>query len=303
MPDEPTAQAPESDSPAHALRDNPSPPPARHKRLGLKEVLIPLVLAILAVVLLLLTFVVYPRRANISPPAFSQLIITTDVPINYIEYGVGQASPATAKMNIFVALPRGIPAAAATLEVYLPIGATFANCHPPACAVSRVGHLETSSWTERLAFKPTGSSLGATADFLVNADNFGATSNGLTALASIPEVTYTTTYGTTYQGIEYPPPQLQAGYRLPSASSYDFSSSFPTTYTTKSAAVWEETVLPGDTAQRPAVGTNHAAQTSDEVSTFIAGALVALAGAAILAAVIEAVHTRDWETLRELRSK
>jgi hypothetical protein len=46
---------------------------------------------------------------------------------------------------------------------------------------------------------------------------------------------------------------------------------------------------------------NHAAQKADDAKTFIAGALIGLAGAAILTAAVEALHVRDWDALRALR--
>jgi hypothetical protein len=50
----------------------------------------------------------------------------------------------------------------------------------------------------------------------------------------------------------------------------------------------------GTTAGREAAGIDQAAEASDNFMSFLAGALLALGGAAILAAVLGAVHTRDW---------
>ena len=44
---------------------------------------------------------------------------------------------------------------------------------------------------------------------------------------------------------------------------------------------------------RAAVGINHAEQTTDDNKTFVAGALIGLAGGALLSAVQEALHAND----------
>ncbi len=122
----------------------------------------------------------------------------------------------------------------------------------------------------------------------MKAGHFGETFDGVNAYAAIPDITY--------RGPGKP--YLEAAYHIPSAASYDWSS-VPTEEVGRSVAVWEEPIPPGETAALVAVGINHAAQTDDENKTFIAGALVALAGAAILTAVIEAVHVHDWAALRD----
>jgi hypothetical protein len=59
----------------------------------------------------------------------------------------------------------------------------------------------------------------------------------------------------------------------------------------------------GTTAGREAAGIDQAAEASDNFMSFLARALLALGGAAILAAVLEAVHTCDWDLIRALRPK
>jgi hypothetical protein len=122
----------------------------------------------------------------------------------------------------------------------------------------------------------------------VQAHHFGVTSDGVTAAAAIPEITFTGSKGA----------GLIAAYRIQSASSYDWSS-YPPFTLTNSGAVWHEAVLPGsiynpaDTAGRVASGINHTAQANNDTKTFIAGALLGLAGGALLSAVQEALHASD----------
>lgn len=122
----------------------------------------------------------------------------------------------------------------------------------------------------------------ATADFFVKAHSFGVTSNGVTASAAIPEVLY--------QG----PGKLTllASYNIPSAASYDWSS-FPIAAAKDFTALWQQNLVGGDTPGRVAVGINHAGQARDDDKTFLAGALVGLAGGALIAAAQEVLNARD----------
>jgi hypothetical protein len=52
-------------------------------------------------------------------------------------------------------------------------------------------------------------------------------------------------------------------------------------------------VAAGITSGRIATGVNHLAQAADDHRTFFAGALLGLAGGALLSAVQEALHARD----------
>lgn len=120
----------------------------------------------------------------------------------------------------------------------------------------------------------------------MKAHSFGVTFNGINASASNPEILY--------QGIGKGTgtPLLFVVYHFPSASSYDWSS-YPALWASKSAAAWQEAVNHGDTATRTAVDIDHARRASDNNKTFFAGALLGLAGGAILSAVQEALHARD----------
>ena len=108
------------------------------------------------------------------------------------------------------------------------------------------------------------------------------TSNGVNASAAIPEVLY--------RGLGQP--ILLTLYHLRSASSYDWSAS-PVAAVTSATAQWQQDVVSGDTPGRAAVGVDHSAQTRDDIKIFIAGALLGIAGGAIIAAVQEAMHLSD----------
>ena len=168
-------------------------------------------------------------------------------------------------------LPHG--GAVAGLSVGLPRGTNFV-CSSSTC--------KEDSQSVGLAFKRDGEAIIASAEFFVEARSFGVEYNDVTASAAIPEVVYDGP-GT---------PLLIVSYQIPSASSYDWSS-YPASSVDKSGAVWQQALIHGDTVGRVTVGTNYAAQANDDTRTFIAGALLGLAGGALLSAVQEALHAGD----------
>lgn len=233
--------------------------------------------------LLLTAFMLYPSTTEAPSPPYSRLWLTTTFPISYIIYKVFQVSPGTAEIRVLVQLRPGVtgsPGGAPTAHVSVspPFGIFFRDCPAPACTVFSQSY---SEWTVPLDFR---TSEAATANFFVEAHNFGLSYNGVTASAAIPEVIY--------QGPTKTQVYLLAGYPIPSAPSYDWSS-FPTAATNNSNALWQEALTNGDTAGRTAVGLNHAGQSSVDNKTFFAGALLGLAGGAILSAVQEALHPGD----------
>lgn len=221
-------------------------------------------------------------------PGYSQLVINSKVPVGLVQYAATQISAVTAEITVRVSLAPGTSRpGAATLQVWPPYGTTFVDCRAPACHNALGAGIPGDYWTEQLTFRPAGGSLQATPVVLVvKADHFGAIFNDVTASAVIPEVTY--------YGPPTPAQALLAGYEIPSAASYDWSSFQPQSFT-KGFTVWAEDFSVGDTQSRVVVGINHSAQTRDDFLIFLAGAVIALGGAAILAATQEALHARDKE--------
>jgi len=285
----PTAEKPEPRRPAPHSNDDAAPAPGPGQRWWRKAVLRPIVLGTIGLALLLISFFLYPRTADVSSPAFARLAVSArDIQVAFIDYGVEQVSAGVAEIKISVSLPTGTlgpPAGAppALLAMAPPFGTAFRDCHLPACRVQRTGTISSYFWARRLIFRPApNSGPTATADFFVKARSFGIASNGVSTSVAIPEVLY--------QGLGKP--FLLTLYQLPSASSYDWSAS-PAAVVTSTTAQWQDDVTSGDTPGRAAVGINHAAQTRDDIKIFIAGALLGIAGGAIIAAVQEAMHLRD----------
>ena len=276
----PSSQDKAPENPPPTTSSNPAT--ATSKRAWWKKFLTPIILAVLGLALFLFALILYPSTADIPAPTYAHVSIVTSLPIESIVYEVMQVSQGTAAVQISASLPEPAGPTAtsrtARLTMALPEGISFRNCARPACEMfpSVYAH---SVWTQSLNF---GSGRYASADFLVKAQSFGVTFNGVNASAAIPDFVYQGT-GT---------PVLFAVYHFPSASSYDWSS-YPTVWASKSGAAWQVALIPGDTVGRTAVGIDRARQTSDDNKTFFAGALLGLAGGAILSAVQEALHARD----------
>jgi len=275
-PDGAAGERPESTAPLSRKRE----------RSWWQKMLIPLVLAVAGLAMLLAGWLIYPSGAGNPAPGYSELILQSAVPVNYIGYLVNRVSAGTASMSVSVVLLQttAVPTRAAKLQVWLPIGDTFAHCHGGGCRVLSSGQQETSYWTQWLTFRPSRSGSSATVNFTARAPDFGATFDGVDASAAIPEVRYS--------GATRVLPVLDAGYPIRSASQYDWSSFEPEDATSHSA-VWQEDLTIGDTPSRVAVGINHAGQAHNDILSLIAGTLLGLGGAALLSAVQETLHAGD----------
>lgn len=193
------------------------------------------------------------------------------------------------RITVSLLLPPGVsipPASAKNdITVELPTGADFYNCEecvnvPPVDYIYGV----TSFVMEKLIFTkysiPGFFSGSARVSLELTPSNVAMNFDGINAYAAIPEVTLT---GQARGAL------LLAAFHIPSASSYDWSSS-PPENVESSEVDWNEFLKTGDTAGRTTVGINHARMANDATLNFLAGALIGLAAAAILSAVQEALH-------------
>jgi hypothetical protein len=83
---------------------------------------------------------------------------------------------------------------------------------------------------------------------------------------------------------------LLATYQMPHPGRYDWSSFPPDSIHPRQGISWYEPSAGQTLPSRIAVGIDHAEQSADDRNTFIAGALIGLAGAALIAAIQEALH-------------
>jgi hypothetical protein len=291
MAEIPAAQSSGQDIRGRGRENEPSYPPAARHRWAQKTVLTPIALAIISVALLVIALFLYPGAVALPTPPPPILEVSSRFPVTFINYLVQQKTTKTAK--IFIEVDSRAPQAAterAGVSVGLPLRTRFTNCPLVTCKITP-DHLY-AVWVKPLVFRHSSLGWTASAVYDVQARSFDETFNGVEASAAIPDVRYMGS-GT---------PTLQAGYFIKSASSYDWAAfpSLPIRVVNSYLADWQEPLHPGETAGQAVVGTDHSAQHSDDFKVFLAGALIALAGAAILTAAVEALHARDWAAIADL---
>lgn len=269
----------------------PASRPAKRRR-SWKKILTPIVLALIGGGLVLFAVVLYRSPSEPFTVQFATLEVKSLSEVGKIVYTVTPESPSVTKISVEILLTFGTRGRPADISrqyviVFLPPGVTFQTCPRGSCTFIR--DQNQYEWYLPLNFKtvtsgvtkPTGDAL---VNFFVRAHGFGYSFNTITALAAIPQIFYTgpgaaPTLTTTYDN-------------APTASSYDWSD-FPPEASNSIGAVWDEPVVSGATQGRVAVGINHANQAKENNETFIAGALLGLAGGALVAAVQEALHPKD----------
>jgi len=265
--------------------------PAQHggrlrSRLLRKKVLAPIVLAVIGGLLFLAALALYPSEGELATPSFATLELRSSFSIENIDYVVSQTSSSMAAITVIVDLPGGAPhppASAPALELYLypPSGVSFRTCPIGSCYWNG----EQYYWVDTLNFDSEGidDTWFATAIFSVRAHSLGYAFNDINASAAIPQIIYAGPGSLT----------LQTQYdNATSASSYDWSA-LPTEFVNNTTADWDEPVTSGVGPGRVAVGINHSNEEKDSNKTFFAGALIGLAGGALLSAVQEALHAND----------
>jgi hypothetical protein len=298
MPGIPSAEEPIPENPHLSPEVKPSPSVGRNKRSSRKKLLIPVLLGLLGILLVVTGFIISPPPVPTIPqPAYPKLAITANGLIGQVNYSVRQVHPTEAELRVSMTnagnlLDRAVGLArTATLQVTLPPGIQFLNC-PTGCSNPRNGTVST--WHKALAFKSGLAGLQPNtvmAVFLVSAESFGVSFNGLNAFAALPQVTYQMKAGVPGTGGAPVPPELHATFQIPSADSYDWSG-FPPTFATTLAASWSE-LLPtpnGTTPQIIATGTNQAAEQRRTYLIFLYGLLLGIGGGALVSAIQEALH-------------
>lgn len=135
---------------------------------------------------------------------------------------------------------------------------------------------------------PGGTAGSADVSFNVSDTGFGYQSTGVQAVVALPGVEYGDEYSTGSG------PVLNASYWISSAGGYDWSAFPPTAQNAIPGLdflTWTEKPVERSVPGRIAFGIDHNQQSVDDRNTFVAGALVGLAGAALIAAFQELLHT------------
>lgn len=253
---------------AKALADEERKSPWR------RRILLPLSLGAFIVVPLLLAIRIYPKPlASLDNLGPLKLTITTTATVTQVEYVVSNSH-----MEVFVyAKPTG-PKRASPSEAVIQIAPGWVDPTWPTTLMTGLPATAPAPFAPSPPPLPWDKSPGpfvASANFDMGPDERGLAYNGRNASAEIPEVV-----------IPGPRenPGLHVSYDIPSGSSYDWSPGPPQT-----AAEWSSHLTRADTPGQMFFGTDHGREDSDNLHIFVAGALIALAGAAVLAALQEAL--------------
>lgn len=234
---------------------------------------VPGMLAVIGIAMGFAAYLFFPQRDQLPTPPYVAVNVTSrTVAIGSIRYEVDRLSGSSAEIRITVqALPGATVQGSVSLVTFLPL-----NAEPVDCA-NCSGFDDANIWNPPMPFNATGRAI---ATVRVIANDFGYTVNGLNASVAIPQLNY----------IGSGTPGASVLYDLPGARDYDWSS-FPTAFADDASARWTHQLNAGLAPARTAIGINHANQDKDNRNTFLAGALIGLAGGALLAAIQEGLHT------------
>jgi hypothetical protein len=246
----------------------------------------PLVLFGLGVVFVVISYLAYPRPASLGLPGYSTIDVVSQAPIGIIDFSAHPASAGIVEVTVQIKLSEltVAPAGSRSATVYFapPNAIPFTQCPHQVC--SQEVREQPDAQSQLLNF-PSRSGATATATFRTKANGIVPAANGLTASAALPQAFY----NCPASDPQCPTPTLETRYDIASAVSYDWSS-LPYQHVTGSTITWNEQVQGGATPGRVAVGIDSASQSRDDAWTFVAGALIGLAGGALLAGVQELLH-------------
>lgn len=247
----------------------------------------PIVLFGLGVVFVVISYLAYPRPAGVGIPGYSTIDVVSQAPIGIIDFSAQPSSADTVEVTVQLKLseltvaPRG--PTSATVYFAPPNAIQFTQCPHQVC--SQEVREQPGAQGQLVSFTSRPGAT-ATATFRTKATGVVPAANGLTASAALPQAFYSCPASDP----QCPTPTLETRYDIASAASYDWSS-LPYQHVTGSMITWGEQVLSGATPGRVAVGLDPASQSRDDARTFIAGALIGLAGGALLAGIQELLHS------------
>lgn len=250
-----------------------------------------LALAVIGLVFLAggLSMYLYAAPGDLAAPPFTTIQLKSTFSIGEILYDVSKPASSITKITIFVQLPTGqlhTPAKAPTADLWLevPPGTTFQTCPPDSCRLDP--NEKEYTWLQPLDFKyedTDSKSAEAIATFSVKAHSLGYAADYINAAAAIPRVVFS---GPGADGSTF-----YTQYNVTSGAPYDWST-FQPQLANASEVLWSEP-LTSAAEGTVAVGANQANEAKENYETLFAGALIGLAGGALLAAAQEWLHRND----------
>jgi hypothetical protein len=263
------------------------------KTLGpvLRRFRIPLVLLLVGVATGFWAYALLPKRTTIMNPTPLGLFITKNFSFSNIDVTISPSGAQSTNVAVSVSEPmpgggtaigRGSLTWAIPRQFAVSGSSNNMNCSGGAEGGTEVG----------MTFVAT-SYGGVTPDqeaFTIKDPQISATSNGESAIVELPNVT-----GLNEANVESSasPAQLTVTYYVPNANTYDWSTPPLTPSGAGNYVSFPQQLSATFSAQASEItGTDHQAQTHDELYTFIAGILLGVAGSAGIAALTEGLHIR-----------
>jgi hypothetical protein len=223
------------------------------------------------------SYAIRPDRADVIGPAFSSVLVESEAPIAILDFEVHRDEPDTSTVFISAKVFTGGSGAPPDGSIFFtfPRDAEPAECVEPRPCL----HLKDSYfWTAALKYDDLGS---ATVTIPVRGERYAFDDNGVSAAAALPEVEY--------QG--NPDSQLNVKYAMDDPSAYDWTG-IPPSVLRPGFIVWTEQVDDGRVDPQVVTGLDRTAANRDRSSEFLAGALIGVAGGAVVGALQEALNVR-----------
>jgi hypothetical protein len=269
--------------------------PSTDWKTELKMMAVPLVLLGVATWLGLMAWQIFPgtpRGTSVTSFPHIVLLTSSQSSILDIRYNIYAVSRRTSSMSIQVVLntDNSPPGLVMGIDITPPDGTTFVCTKPPPKPPAKC---TDSDWRIFATFDHNGDS--GIVSMPIKGGHFGIHYSGSEVAAVLPTVLLQD------PGKNTGNPGLLASYYLPSAQRYDWAGD-PPSGISEIRASWEEALTSsGFTPGRAYVGTDDAAVVDSQNRALLTGVLAGVAGAALVAAIVEAVHAQDWNVVRAIR--
>lgn len=303
-------------TPTNRRRSRKAPGIARYLRVWRT----PLLLVFVALVFGMAAYFLVPSRASVRAPSPFAVEVWANARIRNVFLGVsplkGGRTSLTAEVTTSISHANGQqepPSWQAGVDITLNDAVAVSGCKQPACFAAHGGAEQaggssaapanavpnaTNSATTfvDLDLSGPGQTSGAAGTiywynrrtFIVDTADLALAANGRSVEGQLPSVRYASG-----QGLSQPSPSpVHVRYKFAGASDYDWTGGpQPSSLQAEQVGWNEDTALMAESEQVSA--TNGSAENTDNIEELAVGALLGIAGAAIVGAIQEALHARN----------
>jgi hypothetical protein len=250
---------------------------------------VPLLLFALGVVLGLVALLLVPTRATLRSPIQTSIALTTSAPVNHVALLIvppRDQSPyysLTADVDVTPVTEPQDWSAQLILNFGKPVHVISCPPEPTSCGSDLIQFVFTLShayryssiWEMRESVR-----LNTASNLMIagNGENVTGDLPGFSAAQPTPSIVTT-----------WPNPDVTIDFEYPNAASYDWSGGTVPPTVSDDSVEWDISPYP-TTLGMEVSAVNPDAQTSDAIKTFLAGALVGIAGAALIGGLTELLH-------------